>query len=61
MKYTVDMGSGAMIYKPKFHKYWFTHSKVDRGGTHTHRQHGDIIFLVLFVFEIKESRPKTTG
>jgi hypothetical protein len=29
----VEMGSGAMIYRPSFR-----HSKVDRGGTHTHRQ-----------------------
>jgi hypothetical protein len=31
MKYTYEMGSGAMIYIPSFHKYWFRHSKADRG------------------------------
>jgi hypothetical protein len=32
MKYAAEMGSGAM--HTKFHKDWFTHSKVDwgRGG-----------------------------
>jgi hypothetical protein len=32
MKYAVEVGSGAMIYITKFHKDWFQHSKVDRGG-----------------------------
>jgi hypothetical protein len=33
MKYAVEMVSGA-----KFHKYWFRHSKVDRGDTHKDTQ-----------------------
>jgi hypothetical protein len=33
MKYTVEMGSGAIIYT--FHKYWFERSKADGGGIHT--------------------------
>jgi hypothetical protein len=32
MKYAVEMGTDAMIYIPKFHKDWFSHSKVDGGG-----------------------------
>jgi hypothetical protein len=36
MKYTVEMIVDAMIYiYTKFHKDWFSHSKVDR-DTHTH-------------------------
>jgi hypothetical protein len=46
MKYAVERGSGSMIYI-KFHKDWFTHSKV--GGGDTHRQHGGRISL-LFLF-----------
>jgi hypothetical protein len=30
MKYTVQVGSGAMIYISMFHKDWFEHSKVNR-------------------------------
>jgi hypothetical protein len=32
MKYAVEMGSGAMIYTPKFHKDWFRQLEVDRAG-----------------------------
>jgi hypothetical protein len=39
----------------KFHEDWFSHSKVDEGDTQTHRQHGDLISLLLF-FQKKESR-----
>jgi hypothetical protein len=35
MKHTIEMGSGAMIYIPSFHKDWFSDSKVDRGDTQT--------------------------
>jgi hypothetical protein len=60
MKYSVEMGSGAMIYIhcTRFHKDWFSHSKVDRGDSQTHRQHGDWMSLFLF-FQNKESRLKT--
>jgi hypothetical protein len=57
MKYTVEMGSGAMIYT-KFHKDWFRHSKVDRKNTQTLRQHGGLISLLAF-FKNKESRLKS--
>jgi hypothetical protein len=43
MKYAVEMGSGA-----KFHKDWFSHSKVDKGDMHTDRQQGDLIRLLYF-------------
>jgi hypothetical protein len=32
MKYTVEMGSGHMIYvHTNFHKNWFKYSEVERG------------------------------
>jgi hypothetical protein len=52
MKYAIEMGSGSMIYVPSFMKI---------GGftdTHTHRQHGDLISLLLF-FHNKKSMLKT--
>jgi hypothetical protein len=43
----------------KYHKAWFSHSKVDGGGgdTQRHRQHCDRISLLSF-FQNKESRLK---
>jgi hypothetical protein len=35
MKYTVEMGAGAMIYI-KIHKDWFRHSEVNSRGIHKH-------------------------
>jgi hypothetical protein len=32
MKYTIEMGSGSLIYVSRFHKDWFRHSKVVIGG-----------------------------
>jgi hypothetical protein len=55
MKYALEMDSGATIHYTNFHKDWFRHSKVNRGDSQTHRQHGDRISLRLF-FENKESR-----
>jgi hypothetical protein len=43
MKYPIEMGSGAMMYIPKFHKDCFSDSKVYKGDTQTHRQHADHI------------------
>jgi hypothetical protein len=57
MKYA-EMGSVAIIYK--FHKDCFRHSKVYRGDSQTHRQHGDLISLLLF-FQNKESMLKKSG
>jgi hypothetical protein len=37
------MGSGT-----RFHKDWFRHSKVDWMYSQIHRQHGDLISLLLF-------------
>jgi hypothetical protein len=34
--------------RTKFNKDWFNHSKVGRRDTQTHRQHGDLISLLLF-------------
>jgi hypothetical protein len=38
MKYTVEMGSGAMIYIPSFINNWFRHSKINGGGGFTDTQ-----------------------
>jgi hypothetical protein len=60
MKYTIEMGSGAMIYIPSFIKIG---SRLNRGDTEIHKQDGDRISPLLF-FPNKESMlkisPKTT-
>jgi hypothetical protein len=55
MKYTVEMGSGAMIHIPSFIKIGSGIQKFMGGGGYTDRQHGDRISLILFV-QNKESR-----
>jgi hypothetical protein len=45
MKYAVGMGSSVMIYITKFRKDWFSHSNVNKGGTH---RHTDIRLLLFF-------------
>jgi hypothetical protein len=59
MKYTVVMGSDAMIYMRSFIKIGSGIKKLLGGGIHiqkqTHRQQGDLISLLLF-FQHKESR-----
>jgi hypothetical protein len=56
MKSAAEMDSGAMIIHTEFHKDWFRHSKIEVGlHIQTHRQHGDLISLLLF-FQNKESR-----
>jgi hypothetical protein len=44
MKYTVEMGSNAMIYIPTF---------INTGSA-IHRQYGDSINLILIFFEIRK-------
>jgi hypothetical protein len=56
MKYAVEMGSGAMI--PSSINIASGIRKLIGGNTQTHRQHGDIISLLLF-FQNKESRLKS--
>jgi hypothetical protein len=51
MKYAVEMGLVAMIYIPSFIKVQA--SKINKG---IHRQHGDLISLLLFFFFKKGSR-----
>jgi hypothetical protein len=57
MKYAVEIGSGAMIYKDVF---WY--SKIIKGrrdtGTNMVNKHDDLISLLLFFFQNKESRLK---
>jgi hypothetical protein len=56
MNYAVEMGSSAMIYIPNFIKIGSGIQKLLRGiYIQTHRQHGDLISLLIF-FLYKESR-----
>jgi hypothetical protein len=49
MKYAAEMVSGAVIcIRTKF-----TPTKVDRGNTHTHREHGNRISLLSFFLNKK--------
>jgi hypothetical protein len=48
MKYTVEMGSGAIIYIPSFIKIGSGNQKLIGGDSHTHRQHCDFINLHFF-------------
>jgi hypothetical protein len=57
MNYAFEMGSGALILHAKFHKDCFSHLKVIKGDTYTHRQQNYLISLLL-LFQIKESRLK---
>jgi hypothetical protein len=52
MKYTVEMGSRAMIYIPSFIKIGLGIQK-SRGGIQRDRQHGDRISLLPF-FKIRK-------
>jgi hypothetical protein len=54
MKYIVEMGSGAMIDIPSSVKIGSGIQKLIMWDTDTHRQHGDLICLLLF-FQNKES------
>jgi hypothetical protein len=53
MKYAVEMGSGAMIYILSFIKTSSGIRKFMGEDTQTHRQHGNIISLLL-IFKDKE-------
>jgi hypothetical protein len=55
MKYAVEMGSGAMIYIPSFIKIGPGIQKLIQGEPQTHRQHSDLISLLL-IFQNNESR-----
>jgi hypothetical protein len=46
MKYAVEMGSGAVVCILGFMN--------TRGDSQTHRQHGDIISLLLLFFKIRK-------
>jgi hypothetical protein len=46
MKYTVEMGSNAMIYMPAFIEIGSGIQKRIEGDSQTHRQHGDHISLL---------------
>jgi hypothetical protein len=48
MNYAFEMGSGATIYIPSFIKIGSGIKKLIKGDTQTHRQHGDLISLLLF-------------
>jgi hypothetical protein len=56
LKYAIEMGSGAMIYLPRFIKIGSAIQKLIGGCKQTHRQHGDRISL--FPFLQNNNRPK---
>jgi hypothetical protein len=50
MEYTIEMGSGGMIYIPSFIKIGSGIQKlVGTGDSNTHGQHGDRIRLLSFL------------
>jgi hypothetical protein len=55
MKYAVEMGSGAMAYIPSFIKIGSGIQKLIGLDTQKHRQHGDLISL-LILFHNMERR-----
>jgi hypothetical protein len=57
MKHAAEMGSGAMIYIPSFIKIGSGTQKLIGEESQAHRQHGDLISLLLF-FQITQSRLK---
>jgi hypothetical protein len=58
MKDAVEMASGAMMYIPSFVKIGSGIQRLIGGGdSQTHRQHGDLISLIL-CFQNKESMLK---
>jgi hypothetical protein len=57
VRYTIEMGSGVMTHIPSFIKAGSVIQKLMVGDSQIHRQHGDIISLLLFS-ENRESRPK---
>jgi hypothetical protein len=57
MKYAATMGSGVMIRIPNFIKIGSSNHKLI-GGIQTHRQHKDLIGLLLF-YQNKEGRLQT--
>jgi hypothetical protein len=56
MKYTIEIGSGAMICIPSFIETGSGIQKLIRGYRQAHEQHGDLMRLLLFFFQTKESR-----
>jgi hypothetical protein len=53
MKYAVEIGSGVMIYTLRFIKIDSGIQKL-MGGIPRHRQHGDLLNLLIFVFKIRK-------
>jgi hypothetical protein len=51
MKYAVEIGSGPVRYIPSFIRIGSGIQKLIRGDTQTHRQHCDLINLLLFFSE----------
>jgi hypothetical protein len=58
MEYAVEMGSGAMVYIISFIKIGSSIQRLIEGDSQTHRQHGDLISLLLF-FQNKENALKS--
>jgi hypothetical protein len=49
MKYAVEMGSSAMPYIPSLRKIGSGIQRFIGEGTQTHKEHGDLISLLLFI------------
>jgi hypothetical protein len=56
IKYTVEMGSDAMIYIPSFIKTGSGIQKLMRRDIQTHRQQGYLISLLIFLFKTRTVR-----
>jgi hypothetical protein len=55
MKYVVEMGSAAIMYIPSFINTGLGIQKLMETHRHTYRQNGDLIGLLFFFFQNKES------
>jgi hypothetical protein len=54
MKYSIEMGSVTVIYIQSFKKNCLGIQKFIGEDTKTHRQHGDLISLLLFFSEVRK-------
>jgi hypothetical protein len=53
MEYAGEMSPGAMIYIPSFIRIGLNNQRSIRKFIRTHRQHGDLVSLNLFIYFFK--------
>jgi hypothetical protein len=53
MKHAVETGSSGMIYITSLKNIGSGNSKLIGGGIQRHRQHGDLISLLIFFFKTR--------